>query len=169
MIDVAQPSEDTGGQDSTRMPDVTIADTTTNPDTSNPDASPDTGSDAETDGGCVTCGMGCCGSNQMCVNDRCYTPCTTASDCTTGCCAPATDTSGNPIGPYVCKQNDAAPYDCCYGITEICGNNYCCVADTNGNQFCSTPCTSSATCGNAQCNTYSFAHSSCTDTSACGP
>jgi len=96
-------------------------------------------------------------------------PCTTGSECPSGCCAPATNANGDPIGPYVCKQNDAAPYDCCNGILNDCGNGFCCVADPQGNEFCSAECTSSAMCGAAQCNTYNFSHTTCGGPTACGP
>jgi hypothetical protein len=69
----------------------------------------------------------------------------------------------------VCKQNDAAPYDCCNGILNDCGNGFCCVADPQGNEFCSAECTSSAMCGAAQCSTYNFSHTTCGGPTACGP
>jgi hypothetical protein len=134
------------------------------------DASPDASmEDAGDAGPCVTCNGACCPGGEQCILGACQIPCTTMTDCTSGCCAPATDANGDPVGPYVCKQNDASPYACCYGALNFCGTNYCCIADPQGNEFCSVACTSSSMCGDAQCNTYDFSHTSCSGTMACGP
>ncbi len=147
--------------------DSTVAsDTSTGPDTGSSDAGQTDAGDAS---GCTTCAGACCAAGQACVSGACVAVCTTGSDCASGCCAPATDASGFPVGPYVCKANDAAPYDCCNGILNDCGNGYCCVLDPQGNEFCSTPCTTSASCGGTQCNTYDFSHTTCSGPTACGP
>ena len=77
--------------------------------------------------------------------------CTAASTCMTGCCAPQLDTSGNPVGPYVCKKNDGALYDCCNG-TQTC-NQGCCATSpaSNGSDVCVTQCTTMSQCGAATC------------------
>jgi hypothetical protein len=98
--------------------------------------------------------------------------CTTSSDCAaTGCCAPLTNSAGDPVGPYVCKADDGNAYDCCTGAFTTCGTNYCCVTDSNGNEFCATQCTSSANCGAAHCDPFTFGTftTTCSGTTACGP
>ncbi len=120
------------------------------------------------------CGNLCCTGNDACVmNDGgqplCVATCKVATDCPTQCCAPMTDSTGEPVGPYICKANDANAYDCCTGLTNFCGDGFCCVADTNGNEFCATECTSSSSCGAAKCDTFSFSHTTCFGPTACGP
>jgi hypothetical protein len=98
--------------------------------------------------------------------------CTTSADCTaTGCCAPLTNSAGDPVGPYVCKADDGNAYDCCTGVFTTCGTNYCCVTDTNGNEFCAAQCTSSSTCGSAHCDPFTFGTftTTCSGPTACGP
>jgi hypothetical protein len=96
--------------------------------------------------------------------------CTTSADCKdTGCCAPMTDSKGDPTGPYVCKADDANPYDCCTGVLNFCGSGFCCVADTKGNEFCATECQGDSTCGGGHCKPYDFSHTSCGGPTACGP
>jgi hypothetical protein len=82
--------------------------------------------------------------------------CEKSSDCASGACALAVDSSGTPTGPNVCVPNDGAPYHGCTGNPSSCGVPYCCVADTNGNKFCALPCTSESTCGAAQCVPFDF-------------
>jgi hypothetical protein len=144
----------------------------------------DAGDDAPDDGGtgdgpaCATpCGSQCCPANQGCSTDgignpTCVPTCQTKDDCPSGCCAPATNAAGDPVGPYICKPNDGQAYHCCYGITVNCGANHCCVSDTDGNEFCAVPCTSNTPCGAAHCAGYSFGTltTSCHGFStACGP
>jgi len=114
----------------------------------------------------LTGGGAACVANGVVTGQQCR--CATTTECASGCCAPMTDASGNPVGPYVCKPNDGQPYNCCFGTT-VCGGNYCCVADSAGNQFCSLPCSSSSNCGAAHCNTYDFSHTTCSGPTACGP
>jgi hypothetical protein len=91
-----------------------------------------------------------------------YCRCSLASECPTGCCAPGTDSSGNPVGPYVCSLNDGAPYDCCNG-TQACSGTSCCATDPNGSALCVAPCTNDTTCGATHCDSYT----SVTNPSAC--
>jgi hypothetical protein len=112
-------------------------------------------------------GMSGCLPNNVNATQQCL--CTTSSECTSGACAPATDASGNPVGPYVCKANDGGGYDGCHGVFTTCAGNYCCVEDTNSNEFCSIECTTDLDCGSAHCNPYSFSVSSCSGPNACGP
>jgi hypothetical protein len=98
--------------------------------------------------------------------------CATSSDCATlGCCAPATNAAGDPVGPYICKPDDGNSYDCCTGITTTCSGNFCCVKDSNGNEFCSLPCTpGDTTCGAAHCDPFTFGiETTCSGSNACGP
>ncbi len=94
--------------------------------------------------------------------------CEKGSDCASGACAPAVDSSGNPTGPYVCVPDDGSPYQGCLGVSS-CTAPYCCVTDKHGNLFCSKPCTSDSTCGSGHCDAFDFSASSCTGaTKACG-
>jgi len=111
-------------------------------------------------------GDAACVANGVVTGQQCR--CTGPSECAGGCCAPMTDTSGNPVGPFVCKLNNGQPYNCCFGATT-CAGNTCCVADNYGNQFCSLPCTNSSNCGAAHCNVYNFSHTTCSGPTACGP
>ena len=99
--------------------------------------------------------------------------CVTGKDCTSGCCAPATNVSGDPVGPYVCKPNDGRPYDCCNGIAVSCTSPACCVTDANDNSFCAPMCTGNGQCGAARCiGGFTFTSnpfSSCKGPLACGP
>lgn len=101
------------------------------------------------------------------AGDQCR--CATGAECSSGACAPATDGSGAPVGPYICVPNDGAPYDGCVGAFNDCAGSYCCVADSYGNEFCAALCVSDSTCGGAQCNAYDFSHTTCGGPSACGP
>jgi hypothetical protein len=98
-----------------------------------------------------------------------YCRCSVSSSCSSGACAPLTDSLGNPVGPLVCKANDGAPYDGCHGALTSCGGAYCCVTDTNANEFCALPCANASNCGAAKCNAYSFANTTCSGPTACGP
>ncbi len=111
-------------------------------------------------------GGGACVGNGIVTGQACI--CTTGAECSTGCCAPLADSSGNPTGPYVCKANDGAHYDCCVGATVNCGGNDCCVADSHGNEFCAEPCTNNSTCGSGHCDTFDFSHTTCSGPTACG-
>jgi hypothetical protein len=106
--------------------------------------------------------------------------CTTGAGCpTTGTCAPQTDVSGNPVGPYVCKANDGAKYDGCGGNclgTGRCPNaptGYSCFAVT-GNSFCGKGCTADADCGDPGVTcckpaTCGNCVNSCSGAGVCGP
>lgn len=110
---------------------------------------------------CVPYGVQCSGK-QICR-------CAVGSDCQSGSCAPHVDpNTQQPIGPYVCKNNDGGLYNGCNGLTT-CSGNTCCVKDTNGNNFCANPCTNDSQCGAAHCNTYNFSGSTCSGPTACGP
>jgi hypothetical protein len=96
--------------------------------------------------------------------------CTTASDCSTGCCAPLTNAGGIAIGPYVCKGNTGEPYECCYGLFNDCGGNYCCISDSNNNEFCALPCSMNSMCSPGHCDSYDFGDTTtCSGSTACGP
>jgi hypothetical protein len=100
-------------------------------------------------------GVGC--SAQACVK---------SSDCNSGCCAPAADEAGNLVGPYECQGGDK----CCDPLFNPCPGATCCVSDPHENKFCSTMCTSTASCaGGTICEAYSFADSACPGPMACGP
>jgi hypothetical protein len=125
------------------------------------------------DGGCATpCNGHCCSSAQACSNNTCVSTCTTASDCSgTGCCAPLTNAAGDPLGPYICKPNDGNAYDCCDGLFTDCSGNYCCVTDSNSNEFCALPCTTSSMCTPGHCDNFDFGTftTTCSGPTACGP
>jgi hypothetical protein len=161
-------SADSGAPVDGFVPDSASPDGTTGPDAPPPvdSGSDDTGGD---DDGCVPCGGQCCPGGESCVQGECQTLCTTGSDCTSSCCAPALDGSGNPVGPYVCKTNNAEAYTCCNGAFNDCSGTFCCVTDTAGNEFCAEPCSGSSSCGTASCNTYSFSATTCSGPTACGP
>jgi hypothetical protein len=57
-------------------------------------------------------GAGVCGGSSSDVLCRC----TTGAECSSKACAPNIDTNGNPVGPYVCVQDDGAPYHGCSGL-----------------------------------------------------
>ena len=124
-------------------------------------------------GGCtsgVACGGGCCANAaEVCAKDStgnvgCVPSCNSRGDCASGCCAPLTDDQGNVVGPFVCQQSNA----CCY--VHVCPGTSCCVADTQGNQFCAEPCQSQTECGGASvCEALDFSHTTCAGPKACGP
>lgn len=124
----------------------------------------------------IPCASSCCGATEGCGVDsngkpQCVKTCATGSDCATGCCAPATNANGDPIGPYVCKENNGQAYNCCNGFTT-CANPTCCVADTKGNKFCAAECKgSNSQCGVAHCIGYNFSvfNTTCDGPTACGP
>ncbi len=84
--------------------------------------------------------------------------CEKGSECASGACSLAVDTSGTPTGPYVCVPNDGNPYHGCMG-TASCWVPYCCVTDTHGNRFCGLPCTDPSTCGSAHCDPFDYSSS----------
>jgi len=107
-----------------------------------------------------------CLPNDTVAGQQCA--CAKTTDCTSGCCAPVADSTGNPIGPYVCKPADGKPYDCspdtACAPTASCSSGYCPIQVTgNGSCVCSEPCTNSSQCGtgggtcatlmNGTCNT----------------
>jgi hypothetical protein len=96
--------------------------------------------------------------------------CQTKADCVSNACAPAVDSSGSFVGPYVCVPDDGQKNDGCNGPLVTCTSPAdCCVTDKAGNRFCSPPCTSDATCGKGHCDAFDFSASTCTgDTKACG-
>jgi hypothetical protein len=121
------------------------------------------------------CGSACCGAGEGCGLDGsgqplCVKTCSTGADCTTGCCAPATNAAGDPVGPYVCKPNDGKAYHCCSGIFNTCDTG-CCVSDARDNYICATKCTGNDQCGAAHCVGFNFGTitTSCSGTTACGP
>jgi hypothetical protein len=97
--------------------------------------------------------------------------CATGSECSNNCCAPLTDTSGNPVGPLVCKPFDGAAYDCCSGLGGVtCSGNGCCAGDSAGNHYCAQSCLNPSQCGNANCVTFQDTSlTSCSGTTFCGP
>jgi hypothetical protein len=126
-------------------------------------------------GGCaIPCGSACCNAGEGCSfagpTPACVKTCRTASDCTGGCCAPATNAAGDPVGPYVCKQGNGGAYGCC-GVGGGCSGAYCCIGDTNGNHFCGKKCELNGFCGAATCQGYSFDtfYTTCSGPTACGP
>lgn len=132
------------------------------------------------DGGCaVPCGAACCASGEACHSESggppaCVKACAKGADCSTGCCAPATNEKGDPVGPYVCKANDGKPYHCCKGVFTTCGADgidVCCVTDAKGNEFCAEACDSNSQCGAGRCVGYTFGTltTTCKGPTACGP
>lgn len=127
-----------------------------------PDADDDD-DDTATDAGsvdgsiCLTpCDGTCCPSGKGCVDDgtgkrSCVATCFTGKDCASGCCAPAVNKAGNPVGPYVCMPDDTKAYHCCTTNFTSCPGENCCITDTQGNQFCAQSCTTNAQCGAAHC------------------
>jgi hypothetical protein len=111
----------------------------------------------------------CCVDRQCTpgTGDQCI--CLSGADCSTGVCAPAVDQQGSPSGPYVCAPNDGHPYHGCRGLLTACDTGFCCFTDPLDNQFCATPCTTDAQCGDASCNTYSRKNTTCGGTLGCGP
>jgi hypothetical protein len=112
-------------------------------------------------------GTGACLASGSSTNQQCRS--TTGSECASGSCAPALDLSANPVGPYVCKPNDGAPYHGCMGALTFCSTAHCCVTDANGNQFCSLACVNDSNCGAAHCRTLNFSATTCAGPLACAP
>lgn len=123
------------------------------------------------DGGCGTP----CATGEACSfagpTPACVKTCRKSDDCASGCCAPATNAAGDPVGPYVCKQTDGSAYGCCSSVFTTCSGAHCCVSDSDGNQFCARPCTSNGICGAANCTGYTFGtfSTTCSGDTACGP
>ena len=96
--------------------------------------------------------------------------CAKGTDCSSGACAPAVNVVGTPSGPYVCVPNDGKAYHGCSGALLACDGGYCCLTDSNENQFCAKPCELDAECSNGStCHSYSGAHTSCLSSLGCGP
>jgi hypothetical protein len=99
--------------------------------------------------------------------------CNSASHCQSGCCAPATDPSGNPSGPYICRKTDGTNHDCCDGTTACRDNHGCCATDANRSIICIVQCTSDSSCGAGHCDNYPETPSGSTCTGSppmgCGP
>jgi len=93
--------------------------------------------------------------------------CTQASECATGCCAPALDQNGQLVGFSICHADDGRPFDCCNSVACLASYN-CCVTDAQGNNFCAPPCTSDADCLAGHCDAPGFAMSNCAGPYACG-
>ncbi|MGH7434756.1 MAG: hypothetical protein ACRENE_03700 [Polyangiaceae bacterium] len=99
--------------------------------------------------------------------------CTTHSDCTGNVCAPLVNASGAPVGPYVCKANDGAPYNGCG--TCGCGSGYDCHNDpVAGESYCGKSCNVNADCSDsgAECckpATCANCVTSCAGSGMCGP
>jgi hypothetical protein len=124
-----------------------------------------------------------CGANGFCYlfqveGPGCSRVCTHPSDCSSygsgWRCAPASgnnaDHSPGANFPYICRLNDGSPYGGCPPPPSTgCDPPYCCVGDTNGNQFCALPCSDSSTCHGGNCNVYDPSHGSCSVTMFCGP
>lgn len=124
-----------------------------------------------TNAACPTTGNSCCAllpnGTGACLPPGTYTGqeclCATQTDChvaaNVGCCAPKTNATGNPIGPYVCETLDtsttAGAYQCCDYGEYGCGAGLCCLFDGNTaggasqgtSQVCFEPCMTAANCG----------------------
>jgi hypothetical protein len=82
---------------------------------------PESGIDSSTDSASNGCPVSACLPGAVCQTDgagnkTCLKTCTDTNSAPCGAslvCAPLTDPSGNPIGPYVCKPNDGHSYDGC--------------------------------------------------------
>jgi len=94
--------------------------------------------------------------------------CSLKSDCAAGgSCVPLVDSAGFISGPYLCLLDDGQSHHGCAGegIPMSCPSAQYCSRDSVGNDFCSTPCTTNAMCGNlgvACCNAL------CSQGSCCG-
>lgn len=155
--------------------DCRAPDASAGADAAESDASHPAASDAST---CARpCGSNCCQPDEGCAlgaggQGQCVKTCATSADCPTGCCAPATNAQGDPVGPYICKPNDGNAYDCCFGVFNTCGEGTCCVADSKGNKFCARQCLDNSHCGAARCEGFKFSFTSTTcsgQETACGP
>ena len=91
-------------------------------------------------------GSGACFPLGTFNGQQCLCAPSTPSDCASGCCAPSTDSSGNPIKPYTCKPKDGAGYDCCSSGMTGCGGGTCCVAYPS-EYVCNKPCAVNSDCG----------------------
>jgi hypothetical protein len=94
--------------------------------------------------------------------------CAVSTDCKTGACAPNIDTTGNPVGVYVCVPNDNGPYHGCSRILTSCNGGHCCFTDAKKNEFCARPCANDAECGAGQYVAYDNSSTTCTQTMGCG-
>jgi hypothetical protein len=90
-----------------------------------------------------------------------YCLCSEVEGCTNpalggGCCAPLTNPTGNPTGPYVCKPTGGASAGAAYYCTSCtapaCASGYCAVT-VGGNCICELPCQNSSQCGGQNCST----------------
>ena len=78
----------------------------------------------------------------------CAAPCSSGSDCASGCCAPVTGATGtycSPIGfcPNLCMQAGSAcqaDTDCCRGETCVTTNGGSCAANCTANTDCMSGC-----------------------------
>ncbi|MHB8416487.1 MAG: hypothetical protein ACYDCL_00315 [Myxococcales bacterium] len=95
---------------------------------------------------------GCIPAASVTAQTQCA--CTQQTDCSSGCCAPALDSAGDPVGPFVCKADDGALYDCCNG-PQGCAQGCCAAYTANGayvSNVCVTLCTpDGGECGSATC------------------
>jgi hypothetical protein len=91
--------------------------------------------------------------------------CNSASECRSGCCAPA---NGDPVNRYVC-EDDLAYIVCCNDGGACTGT--CCMTDANGSDICVKQCIDDSTCGAAHCVNYvgPAAGSTCVGNMGCGP
>ena len=113
----------------------------------------------ETSSDCANAANPCCtpmGNRGACIaaptSPKQLCMCQKASECNTGCCAPQTDSNGNPLAPFVCKLVDGKPYDCCDTTSVPCSSGSCCVAITdNGSSVCEEPCHNDTQCGFSSC------------------
>lgn len=123
----------------------------------------DAGSSNDPLGDCAKpCGSNCCTTTEACSVEgaapACVPICVTGSDCDTGCCAPATNANGDPVGPSICKQNDGKAYHCCgsVGLGGSCEGTNCCSTDAHNNNVCVRPCTTNQQCGAGHCVGVNF-------------
>jgi len=136
-----------------------------------------------TDGSGCPSEMPCCGAfftldaGTLASHGFCapYSPdsfclCKSASECSTGCCAPfplGPPAPGLPAGPEICKPNYGGLYGCCNRGTLCFG---CCMTDANGSDICVQQCADDSTCGQGHCISYvgPAPGSSCVGNMACG-
>jgi hypothetical protein len=105
--------------------------------------------------------------------------CTMVTQCSSGCCAPFVSTlgdpgnqrPGDPVGPYVCQDNNGFDYECCTHGQACLGTNFCCMTHQNGSDICVKQCTDDSQCGAAHCVNYVVPESgsTCVGNKACGP
>jgi hypothetical protein len=73
------------------------------------------------------------------------------------------------VGPYVCKPNDGANYNCTTDAGACTGGG-CKASDPRGSYICIKPCSGSGDCGSGHCVSYTLpSDTTCLNTMGCAP